>query len=66
VPVELYEVRPATPPSTTAKHVDAVCRMELTPEKVAARATIERPEHVFCPAACLQQFVTATERYTAP
>lgn len=65
-PVEVFEARTAAARPAAAKHVDPVCRMELTPDEVAARATIEAHEHVFCSTACLQQFVAAPERYRTP
>jgi adenylate cyclase len=65
-PVELFEARAAGAPPAVVKHVDPVCRMELTPGEVAARATIDAREHLFCSTACLQQFVAAPGRYATP
>jgi adenylate cyclase len=65
-PVELFEARPATPTPAATKLVDPVCRMELAHGEVAARATIEAREHVFCSTTCLQQFTAAPERYATP
>ena len=59
----LFEARP---PGTAGrdKHVDPVCRMEMTPDEVAARLTLEGTEHCFCSDECLRRYVVAPERYS--
>ncbi len=59
----LYEARRAGVEGRE-KHVDPVCGMEMTPEEVAARLTLEGEQHCFCSDDCLRQFVAAPEKYT--
>jgi YHS domain-containing protein len=38
--------------------------MEMLPDEVSARLTIEGEDRSFCSEACLRQFVAAPERYS--
>jgi class 3 adenylate cyclase/YHS domain-containing protein len=61
---ELFTARRAGEESVSVKHVDPVCGMELLPDEVSARLTIEGEERAFCSDACLRTFVVSPERYT--
>jgi len=58
----LFEARPAGA-AGREKHVDPVCGMEMTPDEVAARLTLDGVEHCFCSDDCLRKYVAAPERY---
>jgi adenylate cyclase len=60
--LELFEARPRAVPAT-AKAVDPVCGMELSPAEVAARLALEGKDRVFCSEECLRRFVATPERY---
>jgi class 3 adenylate cyclase len=58
----LFEARPAGFESRETA-VDPVCGMELGPEEVAARLSLEGQEQAFCSDGCLRKFVRAPEKY---
>lgn len=58
----LFEARAADTPAR-GKHVDPVCGMEMAPEEVAARLTLEGVDHRFCSDECLRKYVSAPETY---
>jgi len=58
----LFEARPPGA-AGREKHVDPVCGMEMTPDEVAARLTLEGTEHCFCSDECLRRYVAAPEGY---
>ena len=60
--MELYEAHRAGA-AAAAKTIDPVCGMELGPDEVAARLTVDGVERTFCSDGCLRQFVAAPERY---
>ena len=47
------------------KVLDPVCRMELGPEEVAARLSLEGEERAFCSDDCLRKFVADPNRYSS-
>jgi class 3 adenylate cyclase/YHS domain-containing protein len=67
----LFEAR-AAGAQATDQHIDPVCGMEMGPEEVAARLTLEGPstgsgqaqERAFCSDDCLRRYVAAPERYS--
>ena len=60
--LELFEARSNVAVSKE-KTVDPVCGMELGPEEVAARLSLEGQERTFCSDECLRRFVATPERY---
>ena len=60
--LELFEARP-TRAEATAKVVDPVCGMEMNPEAVAARLSLEGRDRAFCSEQCLRMFVATPEKY---
>jgi class 3 adenylate cyclase/YHS domain-containing protein len=61
---ELFTARRPGAGAPPEKHVDPVCGMEMLPDEVSARLTIEGEDRSFCSEACLRQFVAAPERYS--
>jgi len=59
----LFEARAAGAKSRE-QHIDPVCGMEMGPDEVAARLTLEGVEHCFCSDECLRKYVAAPERYS--
>jgi class 3 adenylate cyclase len=55
----------ARPEAGTAreKSIDPVCGMELGPDEVVARLSVEGSDLVFCSDDCLRRFVVSPERY---
>ena len=47
------------------KVLDPVCHMELGPEEVAARLSLEGEERAFCSDDCLRKFVADPKRYSS-
>jgi adenylate cyclase len=60
---ELFTARRTGEDRTSEKQVDPVCGMDLRPEEIAARLTIEGEERAFCSEACLRRFVATPEQY---
>ena len=58
----LFEARPSGREGRL-KVVDPVCGMEMGPEEVAARLTLEGVERAFCSDECLRRYVAAPEGY---
>jgi YHS domain-containing protein len=61
---ELYEVLSTSDPAST-RHLDPVCRMELTIAHATTRLTWRGLERYFCSDECLQRFVDSPESYCA-
>jgi adenylate cyclase len=60
--LDLFEVKiPGALPGQRA--VDPVCGMELGPNEVAARLSLEGTDRAFCSEECLRKFVTSPEKY---
>jgi adenylate cyclase len=53
-------------PERSQRSQDPVCGMELRPEEVVARLSIDGTERSFCSDECLRRFVAAPERYVSP
>jgi len=62
----LFEAVARTAKELPERSQDPVCSMELQPEEVVARLSIEGTERSFCSDDCLRRFVAAPERYVAP
>jgi class 3 adenylate cyclase/YHS domain-containing protein len=60
--VTLFEAR-HTKAEAREKTVDPVCGMEMGPQEVAARLTLDGEERSFCSDNCLRKFVAAPEKY---
>ena len=45
------------------KAIDPVCGMEMNPEAVAARLSLEGRDRAFCSEQCLRVFVARPEKY---
>jgi YHS domain-containing protein len=58
----LFEARAAGAKSRE-QYIDPVCGMEMGPEEVAARLTLEGVERAFCSDECLRRYVASPERY---
>ena len=61
--LELFEARPSSVGSSV-RVVDPVCGMELQPQEVAARLSLEGEERAFCSEECLRRFMAAPQRYS--
>lgn len=59
----LFEARPSGI-ETGEKVIDPVCGMELGPEEIAARLSLEGKERAFCTEECLRRFVASPEKYS--
>jgi class 3 adenylate cyclase/YHS domain-containing protein len=59
----LFEAR-AAGAQATEQHIDPVCGMEMGPDEVAARLTLEGMEHAFCSDECLRRYVATPEKYS--
>lgn len=62
--MEIYEVR-AAGERAADRVIDPVCGMELGPEEIAARLTLDGRERAFCSDECLRKFVRDPEKYTS-
>jgi len=60
--LDLFVVRSRLAPAAE-KAVDPVCGMELGPEELTARLSLEGVERAFCSEACLRKFVASPEAY---
>jgi class 3 adenylate cyclase len=60
--LELFEVRRRRA-EATAKAIDPVCAMEMNPEGVAARLSLDGRDRAFCSEHCLRMFVATPEKY---
>jgi adenylate cyclase len=60
--LDLFEVRSSLSPAGV-KAVDPVCGMELGPDELTARLSLEGVERAFCSEACLRKFVASPEAY---
>jgi len=45
------------------KAVDPVCHMEMNPEAVAARLSLDGRDRAFCSEQCLKMFVATPDKY---
>lgn len=61
--VELFEVCP-TGVDVGVRIVDPVCGMELQPQEVAARLSLQGEERAFCSEECLRRFTAAPQQYS--
>jgi len=61
--MELFEAVARRVNDFPERSQDPVCGMELQPEEVAARLSIDGTERSFCSDECLRRFVAAPERY---
>jgi adenylate cyclase len=59
----LFEAR-AAGAQAAEQHIDPVCGMEMGPEEVAARLTLEGVERAFCSDECLRRYVATPEKYS--
>jgi adenylate cyclase len=64
--VGLFEAVARTVEEAPERSQDPVCGMELQPEEVVARLSIDGTERSFCSDECLRRFVAAPERYVTP
>ena len=60
--LELFEARPRRA-EATLKAVDPVCHMEMNPEAVAARLSLDGRDRAFCSEQCLKMFIATPDKY---
>ena len=60
--LELFEAHRSRA-EAAAKAIDPVCGMEMNPEAVAARLSLEGQDRAFCSEQCLRVFVATPEKY---
>src|SRR5262245_41217676 len=60
--LELFEARPRRA-EATSKALDPVCHMEMNPESVAARLSLDGRDRAFCSEQWLQMFLASPDKY---